>query len=326
MFQYVEKRKYFANSAATSTGKVEMNFDEMIDHMTQLHTNQSKIIDPNISKYFSVDNFKKNCLPLNVPLERGEWLNTSLSREKRFAALVSSNANLKSYLDQLSKLHKKPNDGDNVFIMDSLMLKAAYSVIQFFAISSVLYVIVYNDSSLFGEDLKILFAKKKIQNVNVRNLVPAAKFEKVDYGINVAQLNTRALLNDLQAIIGELNVRNELYLAHVPGNVSKDQNIAHQQEYIDNKEAEFNRRKSYVITMVNKNHRVRDSYNHKRFWTLMLFFMLMIMVILTLFATFAKESIGGALVVGYAFLSMSSIALLSMFLYFVGPPIVRYFR
>lgn len=276
-FVYAEKRNYL------NVNNVEEQYSDMIRSMVSIMQDSKThtIVHPDIIPFFSLDNFKREVLPLNVPsnvtVDRTSrsFFSSNVSREQRFEALKAANQGLRNYMIALNEKQQISVKDDVVHVMDSLMFKTAHNVIQFFVLTSILYVMLYMDSALFGDDKKVTFNNQLISEYDVADDI---KFINNDF-ISVKVINQTSLLRDLYAIFQEMNVRNELYLAHVPGNIQKNKNIMTQQNYIDNKEDEFNRRKSYVITMVNKNHRVRDTYDRKYFWTMIYFFALVFMII-----------------------------------------------
>tara|TARA_Y100000389_G_C17409406_1_gene489993 strand:+ start:258 stop:1259 length:1002 start_codon:yes stop_codon:yes gene_type:complete len=320
-FQYSEKRNYL------SPNNTNEDYNEMIRSMTEILKDSQKdtIIDPVINRFFSLSSFQDNVLPLNIPQNvngSSSWFSERISRNDRFEALKNTNPRLKQYLEQLKTSHDSVND-DVIHIMDSLVFKTAHNVIQFFALSSILYVMIYMNSDLFGTNRKITFGGKNITNRNTIQQGGAPLFKDVglmqslNAGIQNSQvIDQKAIVRDIYDIFQEMNVRNDLYLAHVPGNIQKNKNISKQQDYIGIKEKEFNRRKSYVITMVNKNHRVRDSYDRKYFWTAIQFFILVIITIAFIAIMYSvKNNSLQVRMVGLILLSISagSLSVMSMY-------------
>jgi len=320
-FQYSEKRNYLSPNSTNE------DYNEMIRSMTEILKDSQKdtIIDPVINTFFSLSAFQENVLPLDIPQNvKGapSWFSETISRYDRFEALKNTNPRLKAYLEKLKTSHDNVNN-DVIHIMDSLVFKTAHNVIQFFAFSSILYVMIYMNSDLFGNHRKITVGGKNITNTNTIQQGSPPLFgdiglmQSLNAGIqNSKIIDQKAIIRDIYDIFQEMNVRNDLYLAHVPGNIQKNDNISKQQEYIDTKEKEFNRRKSYVITMVNKNHRVRDSYDRKYFWNIIQFFILVIITLAFIAIMYSvKNNSLQVRMVGFILLSISagSLSVMSMY-------------
>lgn len=321
-FQYAEKRNYL------SPQNTAEDYNEMIRSMTEILKDSQKdtIVDPVINRFFSLSEFQANVLPMKVPsaVKGRSFFSHTLSRYDRFDALVKHNPRLYEYVEQLKNAHNSVND-EKVHVMDSLIFKTAHNVIQFFVFTSILYVMVYMKSDLFGADKKVTFGRNQldISNPDVTREMRPPVFK--DDGLMDSLTSTRSsrtvvdqksLIRDLYDIFQEMNVRNDLYLAHVPGNIQKNNNITKQQDYIDSKEKEFNRRKSYVITMVNKNHRVRDSYDRKYFWTSIQFFALILILVTFMAITYSvRGNPGQAQFYGMLLLAVSAACLSVMSIY-----------
>ena len=299
--------------------------DRYYDDILKTPEDNSKksLFTEELVKYFSFDHFLKNAttdqstestaincndpdtLPeITIDLEKyvPDVVNqqTIIDRPKLLEYILDNNSNLKAYYDDL-KLYdesKKGEESEKHYkdqmeklnpeneIHAGYMIGVARLVVEYFIYSSILYGIVYYDTTKYdGQNgstelnecdkplIKIIYKKGTVLNYDPEDTSESSDPDVkkyIDY-----------IVHAIFEVIEELNLKNYVFHSYVEDNVNYNKTFLKNNGLLKTKEKDFNNKKSTLITMMSKSKKMERQYSSHSFWN-MIYLIVLITYILGL--------------------------------------------
>jgi hypothetical protein len=299
----------------TEYRKVKKGDDSYYDDILKTPEDNSKksLFTEELVKYFSFDNFLNNAFSGNIDehkikidcnnqdtlpkitIDLGKDVtttddgNTIIDRPTLLKYILDLNSepksNLKAYYDFLNLNDGTTIDYENKMkglnpeneIHAGYMIGVARLVVEYFIYSSILYGIVYYDttqySSLEACDKPLI----KIKYVN-DNAADSDNYEPDDTNVKTY---IDYIVHAIFEVIEELNLKNYVFHSYVEDNVNYNKTFLKNNGLLKTKEKDFNNKKSTLITMMSKSKKMERQYSSHSFWN-MIYLIVLITYILGL--------------------------------------------
>jgi hypothetical protein len=188
----------------------------------------------------------------------------------------SGGRNLKVYYDYLNLYDESTTKYENKMeklnpeneIHAGYMIGVARLVVEYFIYSSILYGIVYYNTTKYGSlgpcDKPLI----KINYIGVNSDENVKKY--IDY-----------IVHAIFEVIEELNLKNYVFHSYVEDNVNYNKTFLKNNGLLKTKEKDFNNKKSTLITMMSKSKKMERQYSSHSFWN-MIYLIVLITYILGL--------------------------------------------
>jgi hypothetical protein len=237
--------------------------------------------------------------------------------------LTSYNINnsLKEYFAGIRNI-PEVQAGDNMLI--SHLATTAEQVVKYFTWSSILYTCMYADSTVATKPPiydKIDLPTRDGNNTLtlVADSIELTQGQYTDLG-PLQPYNVSKIIDAIYEINDNMNIRNETYNTLVTQNISLNNTFENQDLIIGEKETMFNKHRSYVLTMMNKNTRINKLYNKKRFWfwVFLVVFLFYVFGMVSLLYTGSSNLVGmNAQLVGNVIVVLNTLIVVAILLYHV---------
>ena len=247
-------------------------YEKLVENLSTIN-NGEKLLPSTLINYFSLSEYNSNVLSskLVVPAEI-YTSDITFNRSTLWTSIISKsdNINLKNYYESIDTIDISGNE-----IFGSFMKSSAKLVVEFYTWSSILYASMYKGktsklSSTFNWD-KIKIPNDLDSTYSVSNTDTSAGVIDSQYANgggsfeenSVEPYNLSHIIDAIYEIDDEMNVRNELYNSTIEDNIKLNTKFESQDAILREKEKRFNKEKSFVITMMSKNKRIKSQYERK---------------------------------------------------------------
>lgn len=319
-FDYVEKRYW----------KIEdsIEYSDLVKTLTSIEGTNSHLIPEELADKFGLTEFNSILTTSNLTVPNSVYLDSPVdfNHQNFFNTIInhSGNEGIKAYYESVDAI-----DDDGSEVLSAFVKDTAKLVIQFYTFTSILYASMYKGRT-GGAGLP-----SYINNININVARDSAAHtistvgtepyktiyeDTVDRG-TIYSYRLDKLIDAIYQVEMAMNVKTELFNSTVNANIKLNRDFENNDLIIRSKEDEFNKERSYVITMMSKDKRIAKQYRRKN----IMFIILLILFLLYIFsmASLYYAGVSPAIAVlnnnlaGNILVGLNASALLGIILYYV---------
>lgn len=297
-------------------------YDALLNELSQINTSlpgdstHNYSLNQNLVKYFDITNFETvvfaDGAKIHVPatffnsdtssslyynggeFNRGALWGTGEGNTNTVLG-KQENQKLKTYYDGIDSI---PDEGS---ILNMFMKSAAKLTVEYFVYTTILYASMYKNTSIEGIentfDSKVTFPSDS----DLTKFTSALRDDSdeqnninsifaQDNGSKQKPLDMCVLIDAIYDIDEQLNTRLAVYNDQVHENMKMNTDFKYNNSLLTDKQNEFDKEKSKLITVMGKKKKIQNQYADKSFWY-MLYILLLVCYIISLFGiTFANNA------------------------------------
>uniref|UniRef100_A0A6C0BRA9 Uncharacterized protein n=1 Tax=viral metagenome TaxID=1070528 RepID=A0A6C0BRA9_9ZZZZ len=334
-WDYEEKRFWKKSDSPSTTTD---GYEKLVENLTKITNSASgdvkQLIPAELIDFFSLEKFEAAfTISDKIDVANNIFTGAFTDETALWSQLTSSNNDtLKRYYERIRAI-PEVQAGDNMLI--SHLATTAEQVVKYFTWSSILYTCMYAGS--VSADKPPIHDKITLpaRNASITlNTLPSGEdsdeLRAIQYAnggtgsvftaTSIQPYNVSKIIDAIYEINDNMNIRNETYNTLVTQNISLNNTFENQDLIIGEKETMFNKHRSYVLTMMNKNTRINKLYNKKRFWfwVFLVVFLFYVFGMVSLLYTGSSNLLGmNAQLVGNVIVVLNTLIVVAILLYHV---------
>ena len=316
-FDYVEKRYWKISDSA--------EYSDLVKTLTLVEGTESHLIPEELANKFGLTEFNSMLSnnTLTVPDSVYLAFTGDLNHQVFFNTIInhSGNEGIKAYYESVDAINDDGSEVLGAFVKDTAKL-----VIQFYTFTSILYASMYKGRT-GGAGLptyidNIIINVARDSAAHTISSVSTVPYDTI-YGDRGPILSYRLdkLIDAIYQVEMAMNVKTELFNSTVNANIKLNRDFENNDLIIRSKEDEFNKERSYVITMMSKDKRIAKQYRRKNimFIVLLILFLLYIFFMAALYYAGACPAVSALNnnLVGNILVGLNASALLGIVMYYV---------
>jgi hypothetical protein len=317
-WDYEEKRFWKKNGSDTD------GYEKLVENLTEITgTGTGKQLIPTaLINFFSLTKFENafDSISKKISVTESIFTGDFSNENDLWNIIITDNNTLKEYYESIRNIDEV-KAGDNMLI--SHLATTAEQVVRYFTWSSILYTCMYDTSSIRKPPInnKITLPTSSGNRVVILNGISSDITQSQYDALGTKQpYNVSKIIDAIYEINDTMNIRNETFNTLVTENISLNSTFENQDLIIGEKETMFNKHRSYVLTMMNKNTRINKMYDKKRFWfwVCLVVFLFYVFGMVSLLYTGSTNLLGmNAQLVGNVIVVLNSLIVVAILLYHV---------
>ena len=317
-----EEKRFWKKIGSETDG-----YEKLVENLTEITGTGKQLIPTALINFFSLTNFENafDSSAKKIIVTDDIFTGGFTSENDLWNTIITNRDNntLKEYYERIRNI-EEVKAGDNMLI--SHLATTAEQVVRYFTWSSILYTCMYDGTSLIIKPPihdKITLRTSSGPTIRFVALTGSSsditQTQYDDLGIN-QPYNVSKIIDAIYEINDNMNIRNETFNTLVTENISLNSTFENQDLIIGEKETMFNKHRSYVLTMMNKNTRINKMYDKKRFWfwVCLVVFLFYVFGMVSLLYTGSTNLLGmNAQLVGNVIVVLNSLIVVAILLYHV---------
>lgn len=314
-FDYVEKRYWKISDSA--------EYSDLVKTLTLVEGTESHLIPEELANKFGLTEFNSMLSNNTLTVPDSVYLASTgdLNHQDFFNDIITQagNEGIKAYYESVDAINDDGSEVLGAFVKDTAKL-----VIQFYTFTSILYASMYKGR---GTGLptyidSIIINVARDSAAHTISTVATVPYDTIyENRGTILSYRLDKLIDAIYQVEMAMNVKTELFNSTVNANIKLNRDFENNDLVIRSKEDEFNKERSYVITMMSKDKRIAKQYRRTNimFIVLLILFLLYIFFMAALYYAGASPAVSALNnnLVGNILVGLNASALLGIVMYYV---------